>query len=71
MVFTLKDSNKVLEIKKGNIPFSEVKQMLENVVNEVERLAAVREHEGMRTDVDRDYWRKFVEAVHREVVKNS
>ena len=71
LVFPLKDSHKVLEIKKGNLPFSEVKQMLEDVVNEVERLAAVREHEGMRTDVDRAYWRKFVEDVHREVVKKG
>ena len=71
LVFPLKDSYKVLEIKKGNLPFSEVKQMLEDVVNEVERLAAIREHEGMRTDVDRAYWRKFVEDVHREVVENS
>lgn len=70
LVFPLKESETILKIKKGELPFSEVRDMLEDVVNSVEILSEQKRLEGMRADVDREFWKKFVIDVHAEVVKN-
>lgn len=66
LVYPLEFSQSVLEIKKGNVPFKHVQQALEEVVDEVERLASQAAKNGMRDKVDMSFWNDFVEKVYLE-----
>lgn len=71
LIFPLKEATLIKQIKAGLLPFKEVQQLLEELVDKVERLAAEKERDGtLKSFVDPKPWRKFVEDVHLEVIKN-
>lgn len=65
----LKQAARVKSVKLGEIPFKEVQQELEDVCNNVESLSIVASKNGMRKEVDRKRWERFVVDVYADVAK--
>jgi DNA-binding transcriptional ArsR family regulator len=66
LVFPLREAGMVRLIKSGSLPFKEVQELLEDTVNTVELLAFNAEKNGMRKEVDMNFWNDFVEKVYLE-----
>lgn len=64
LVYPLNDAALVKKIKAGELPFKEVQELLEECVDDVERLAFNAEKNGMRKEVDMSFWDDFVEQVY-------
>lgn len=64
--YPLAESAKILQVKLGELPFKEVQEMLEETVDEVERLAHQADKNGMPKKVDMKFWDDFVEKVYLE-----
>ena len=65
----LKTADRVKAVKLGLVPFKEVQQELEETCNVVETLSIVASKNGMRKEVDRPRWEKFVFDVYVEHAK--
>ena len=65
IVYPLEESQLLKEVKAGIKPFSFVQEKLEEVMGEVERLAAVSTYPK---EVDREFWNDFIERVYRDHV---
>lgn len=65
IVYPLEESQLLKEVKAGMKPFSFVQEKLEEVMGEVERLAAVSTYPK---EVDREFWNDFIERVYRDHV---
>lgn len=65
IVYPLEESQLLKEVKAGTKPFSFVQEKLEEVMGEVERLAAVSTYPK---EVDREFWDDFIERVYRDHV---
>ena len=66
LVFPLSSADLIKEIKAGKLPFKYVQELLEDTVDQVERLAALAHKNGMRDKVDMTFWNDFVEKVYLE-----
>lgn len=64
--FPLTHAKMVKMVKAGELPFKEVQELLESVVDEVEILAHTAEKNGMPKKVDMKFWDDFVEKVYLE-----
>ena len=64
--FPLTHAKMVKMVKAGELPFKEVQELLESVVDEVEILAHQAEKNGMPKKVDMKFWDDFVEKVYLE-----
>ena len=67
----LKTSDRVKAVKLGEVSFKDVKEELEQVCNDVESLSVVASKNGMRKEVDRKRWEKFVVDVYSDVAKHE
>lgn len=65
IVYPLPDSAFLKLVKAGGVPFATVQEKLEEVMGEVERLAAVSKYPK---EVDREFWNDFIERVYRDHV---
>lgn len=65
IVYPLPESDLLKSVKGGNVPFATVQEKLEEVMGEVERLAAVSNYPK---EVDREFWNDFIERVYKEHV---
>lgn len=65
IVYPLPESDLLKSVKGGNVPFATVQEKLEEVMGEVERLAAVSRYPK---EVDREFWNDFIERVYKEHV---
>lgn len=65
IVYPLPDSAFLKLVKAGGVPFSTVQEKLEEVMGEVERLAAISTYPK---EVDREFWNDFIERVYRDHV---
>ncbi|QHJ78921.1 MAG: hypothetical protein [Caudoviricetes sp.] len=65
--FPLKECKLLTDIKTGKKPYSEVQELLESLVDDVERNMAVAVKNGMRKSVDRERWNDFVVKVYKEL----
>lgn len=64
--FPLKRKDRVLAVKTGKVPFKEVQQELEDLVDRVELLSIQASKNGMRSKVDADRWERFVVDVYKK-----
>lgn len=69
LVLPLRQKERVKAVKLGQIDFKEVQQELEDVCNNVESLSLIASKNGMRKQVDRERWEKFVVDVYTEHAK--
>lgn len=65
IVYPLPDSAFLKLVKAGGVPFATVQEKLEEIMGEVERLAAVSKYPK---EVDREFWNDFIERVYRDHV---
>ncbi|UIW12432.1 MAG: hypothetical protein [Enterobacter phage ENC20] len=65
IVYPLPESDLLKSVKGGNVPFATVQEKLEEVMGEVERLAAISTYPK---EVDREFWNDFIERVYRDHV---
>ncbi|ADJ55426.1 nucleotidyltransferase [Escherichia phage RB16] len=65
IVYPLPESDLLKSVKAGNVPFAEVQEKLEEVMGEVERLAAISTYPK---EVDREFWDNFIELVYKDHV---
>lgn len=65
IVYPLEESQLLKEVKAGTKPFTFVQEKLEEVMGEVERLAAISTYPK---EVDREFWNDFIERVYRDHV---
>ncbi|WP_426770672.1 DNA polymerase beta superfamily protein [Enterobacter cloacae complex sp. 363J6] len=65
IVYPLPDSAFLKLVKAGGVPFATVQEKLEEVMGEVERLAAVSKYPK---EVDREFWNDFIERVYSDHV---
>ncbi|WOL25434.1 nucleotidyltransferase [Klebsiella phage iPHaGe-KPN-11i] len=65
IVYPLPDSAFLKLVKSGGVPFTTVQEKLEEVMGEVERLAAISTYPK---EVDREFWNDFIERVYRDHV---
>lgn len=65
IVYPLPESDLLKSVKGGNVPFATVQEKLEEVMGEVERLAAISKYPK---EVDREFWNDFIERVYKEHV---
>lgn len=65
----LKTADRVKAVKLGQVEFKDVQQELEQVCNEVESLSVVASKNGMRKEVDRKRWEKFVVEAYTDYAK--
>ncbi|QJI10734.1 hypothetical protein GuL6_132 [Buttiauxella phage vB_ButM_GuL6] len=65
IVYPLPESDLLKSVKAGNVPFAEVQEKLEEVMGEVERLAAISAYPK---EVDREFWNDFIEQVYKDHV---
>ncbi|CCK73979.1 protein of unknown function [Pseudotevenvirus RB43] len=65
IVYPLPESDLLKSVKAGNVPFAEVQEKLEEVMGEVERLAAISTYPK---EVDREFWNDFIEQVYKDHV---
>lgn len=65
IVYPLEESQLLKEVKAGTKPFTFVQEKLEEIMGEVERLAAVSNYPK---EVDREFWNDFIERVYRDHV---
>ncbi|UJB55252.1 hypothetical protein [Enterobacter phage vB_EcRAM-01] len=65
IVYPLPESDLLKSVKGGNVPFATVQEKLEEVMGEVERLAAISNYPK---EVDREFWNDFIERVYKEHV---
>lgn len=65
----LKMKDRIKEVKLGKVPFLEVQQELEIVCNSVEHKSLIASKNGMRKEVDRDRWERFVFDVYVDYAK--
>lgn len=65
IVYPLPDSAFLKLVKAGGVPFTTVQEKLEEVMGEVERLAAVSKYPK---EVDREFWNDFIERVYSDHV---
>ena len=66
--YPLKDSTYLLEVKKGEHTFADVQKHLEQIVDEVEEMANIKQKEGMTKVVDKTFWDNFLIKVHGDEV---
>lgn len=64
--YPLYHAKDILDVKLGKHPFSYVQELLENTVDNVERLSVEARKNGMPSKVDMSFWDKFVEEVYLE-----
>lgn len=64
--FPLTHAKMVKMVKAGELPFKEVQEILESVVDTVESLSYQAEKNGMSKKVDMQFWNNFVEQVYLE-----
>lgn len=69
LVLPLKQKERVKAVKLGQISFKEVQEELEEVCNNVESLSVKASKNGMRKEVDRKRWEKFVVDVYSDYAK--
>ena len=62
--YPLRNAQDILDVKLGKLPFVQVQQMLEDTVDEVERLSIQAHKNGMPSKVDMSFWDKFLEEVY-------
>lgn len=67
--YPLKDRELLLTIKKGEMPFKEVSQLLEDLISDVDRLSFEAGKNGMANKVDQHFWDNFVHNVYYDHVK--
>ena len=67
----LKTAERVKSVKLGEVTFKDVQEELEQVCNDVESLSVVASKNGMRKEVDRKRWEKFVVDVYSDVAKHE
>lgn len=67
--YPLKDRELLLTIKKGEMPFKEVSQLLEDLISDVDRLSVEAAKNGMPNKVDQKFWDDFVHNVYYDHVK--
>lgn len=65
IVYPLPDSAFLKLVKSGGVPFATVQEKLEEVMGEVERLAAISTYPK---EVDREFWNDFIERVYSDHV---
>lgn len=64
LVFPLREAGLVRLIKAGELPFKEVQELLEDVVDQVELLSISASKNGMPKTVDKKFWDDFLEQVY-------
>lgn len=64
LVFPLESAPMIKKIKGGELKFTYVQELLESVVDDVERMAFNAEKNGMRKEVDMSFWDDFIEEVY-------
>lgn len=62
--FPLKKAQEVRMVKSGMLGFKYVQELLEETVDDVERLAHIAAKNGMRSKADMSFWDDFVEKVY-------
>ena len=67
IVYPLEQSPFLRKVKAGEVPFAEMTEELENVMVEVEKLAAVSTYPKV---ADREFWDRFIEKVYFDEIKN-
>ncbi|QPI17952.1 thioredoxin [Pectobacterium phage POP12] len=60
--YPLEHTETILKVKKGELPFKDVQEILETTMQKVEKLAAVSDYPKQ---VDREFWENFVENVYQ------
>lgn len=70
LVYPLAKREILLDVKQGKLPFKEVGQMLEDVVDSVEKASALAAKNGMRSSPDKDFWNDFLYATYSRHIKN-
>ena len=65
IVYPLEESQLLKDVKAGTKPFTFVQEKLEEIMGEVERLAAISDYPK---EVDREFWNDFIERVYRDHV---
>lgn len=63
LVYPMEQNPLILSVKTGNMPFNEVQEELEKVVQEVEILA---ENSHYPSSVDKKFWEDFLEEIYSE-----
>lgn len=69
--YPLAQKDLLIQIKNGEMPYKEVSQILDDVVDDVERLTLVASANGMPEKVDSKFWDDFVYDVYSDVVAKS
>lgn len=67
--YPLKESDVLMQIKKGELPFKEVSEMLEDIISDVDHLALIASQNGMPNKVDDKFWNNFVHNVYYDHIK--
>lgn len=65
IVYPLEESQLLKDVKAGTKPFAFVQEKLEEIMGEVERLAAISDYPK---EVDREFWNDFIERVYKDHV---
>lgn len=68
IVYPLPYADYLLQIKQGIIPFTDVQEHLDTLVEKVDHLAKKRALDGWRDKVDTDYWYGLIEHVYAKEV---
>ncbi len=68
LVYPLKDREYLMQVKAGSVPFKEIQEQLEDVVEEVEKLASQAKKNGMREKADPTFWDNFIRDVYLEEI---
>ena len=71
LLYPLKNKDLLLDIKKGNIKFSVVSELLEEVVNDVESASKLASKNGMPDKVDKEFWNDFLLKEYHKVIKQD
>ena len=71
IIYPLVSSDLIMKVKTGRMPFKEVQQLLEEVVDTVDREAVLAAKNGMRKHVDRDRWSDWLYDVHADHLRHA
>ncbi|EQA7786732.1 DNA polymerase beta superfamily protein [Acinetobacter baumannii] len=69
LIYPLADADMLKRIKAGELQFKEVSEILEDTINEVDKLSQIASKNGMPAKVDTEFWDKFIFDVYSQQVK--
>ncbi len=69
--YPLAHRNVLLDIKQGKLQYKAVSELIEDLISDVDKAAETAGKNGMRKEVDRDFWNAFVIHEYKDLINGK